>query len=141
VYGLAGLRIGYGFAHAELIRNLLKVKLPFEPGTLSQAAGIAALDDTEFLEKTLANNREGRAYLERALAGLGLKPAPSKANFVMFPLEDESKVNEVYTGMLRRGVIVRPLRGFGLPRCIRITVGTPDENRQAIEALAACIVH
>jgi histidinol-phosphate aminotransferase len=141
VYGLAGLRIGYGFAHAELIRNLLKVKLPFEPGTLSQAAGIAALEDVEFLEKTLANNREGRAYLTRALAGLGLKAAPSKANFVMFPLEDESRVNEVYNGMLRRGVIVRPLRGFGLPRCIRITVGTPDENREAVEALAACTDH
>lgn len=139
VYGLAGLRIGYGFAHAELIRNLLKVKLPFEPGTLSQAAGIAALDDAEFLEKTLANNREGRAYLRGALAGMGLKVAPSKANFVMVPFDDEAQVNAVFNGMLRRGVIVRPLKGFGLPRCLRITVGTPPENREAAEALSAVL--
>jgi histidinol-phosphate aminotransferase len=139
VYGLAGLRIGYGFAHDELIRNLLKVKLPFEPGTLSQAAGIAALEDTEFVEKTLANNRDGRAYLARALSELGLKPAPSKANFLMFPLETESRVNDVCNGVLRRGVIVRPLRGFGLPCCVRITVGTPDENREAVSALAAVL--
>jgi histidinol-phosphate aminotransferase len=139
VYGLAGLRIGYGFAHPELIRNLLKVKLPFEPGTLSQAAGIAALDDSEFVRKTLANNREGRAFLTGALAELGLGVAPSKANFVMFPLDDETTVNEVYNGMLRRGVIVRPLRGFGLPRCVRITVGTTDENREAVAALAAAL--
>jgi len=139
VYGLAGLRIGYGFAHGELIRNLLKVKLPFEPGTLSQAAGIAALEDVEFLDRTLANNREGRAWLSGALPELGLRPAPSKANFLMFPLEDEARVNDVCTAMLRRGVIVRPLRGFGLPRCIRITVGTPDENREAVAALGAAL--
>ena len=135
VYGLAGLRIGYGFAHGELIRNLLKVKLPFEPGSLSQAAGIAALDDREFLEKTLSNNREGREYLTRELASLGLDVAPSRANFVMFPLEDEAEVNAIFESMLRKGVIVRPLRGFGLPRCIRVTVGTPAENREAVAAL------
>jgi histidinol-phosphate aminotransferase len=139
VYGLAGLRIGYGFAHADLIRNLLKVKLPFEPGTLSQAAGIAALEDREFLRKTVENNKEGRAFLTGAIRDLGLDPAPSKANFVMFPLEDETAVNAVFAGMLRRGVIVRPLRGFGLPRCIRITVGTSDENREAVAALGAAL--
>jgi histidinol-phosphate aminotransferase len=138
-YGLAGLRIGYGFAHAELIRNLLKVKLPFEPATLSQAAGIAALEDLEFLAKTLANNLEGRAYLTGELSALGLKVAPSRANFVMFPLENEARVNEVYNAMLRRGVIVRPLKGFGLPRCIRVTVGAPNENREAVSALSAAL--
>jgi histidinol-phosphate aminotransferase len=136
VYGLAGLRIGYGFAHGELIRNLLKVKLPFEPSTLAQAAGLAALDDAGFLARTLANNREGRDYLTGALGAIGLEVAPSRANFVMFPLGGEAEVNRVYDAMLRRGVIVRPLRAFGLPRCIRITVGTPEENRAAVGALA-----
>jgi histidinol-phosphate aminotransferase len=139
VYGLAGLRIGYGFAHDELIRNLLKVKLPFEPGTLAQAAGLAALEDVAFLERTLANNREGRDYLTGALKAFGLEVAPSRANFVMFPLRDEEEVNRVYNGMLRRGVIVRPLRGFGLPRCVRITVGTPEENAAAVGALGALL--
>ncbi|HLF14973.1 MAG TPA: histidinol-phosphate transaminase [Bacteroidota bacterium] len=139
VYGLAGLRIGYGFAHAELIRNLLKVKLPFEPSTLAQAAGLAALEDGGFVERTLANNREGRDYLTGALKELGLDVAHSRANFVMFPLRDEEEVNRVYDGMLRQGVIVRPLRGFGLPRCIRITVGTREENRAAIGALGTVL--
>ena len=139
IYGLAGLRIGYGFAHDELIRNLLKVKLPFEPGTLAQAAGLAALEDVAFLERTLANNREGREYLTRALREFGLEVAPSRANFVMFPLRDEGEVNRVYNGMLRQGVIVRPLRGFGLPRCVRITVGTPEENAAAVAALGALL--
>lgn len=139
VYGLAGLRIGYGFAHAELIRNLLKVKLPFEPGTLSQAAGLAALDDEEFLRRTLENNRAGREMLTAALTGMGLDVAPSRANFVMFPLGDEREVDRVFDGMLRRGVIVRPLRGFGLPQCVRITVGTPEENEAAVSALSAAM--
>ncbi len=139
VYGLAGLRIGYGFAHAELIRNLLKVKLPFEPGTLSQAAGLAALDDEEFLRRTLDNNRAGREMLTAALTGMGLDVPPSRANFVMFPLRDGSEVDRVFDGMLRRGVIVRPLRGFGLPQCVRITVGTPEENEAAVSALSAAL--
>jgi histidinol-phosphate aminotransferase len=139
VYGLAGLRIGYGFAHAELIRNLLKVKLPFEPGTLAQAAGLAALEDSAFLNKTVANNREGRVYLTGALKELGLDPAPSQANFLMFPLPGEDEVNRVIGSMLRQGVIVRPLKGFGLPGCIRITVGTGEENRAAVAALASAL--
>ncbi len=82
IYGLAGVRIGYGFAHDELIRNLLKVKLPFEPSTLAQAAGIAALEDVEFLHRSLANNREGRDYLTGALRELGLEVAPSTRQFL-----------------------------------------------------------
>ncbi len=139
VYGLAGLRIGYGFAHHELIGNLLKVKLPFEPGTLSQAAGLAALDDSTFVERTLANNLEGRAYLSRALKSFGLETPTSRANFVMFALRDEEEVNRIFNGMMRQGVIVRPLRGFGLPRCLRITVGTPEENATAVGALGALL--
>lgn len=138
-YGLAGLRIGYGFAHDELIRNLLKVKLPFEPGTLSQAAGLAALDDTEFVGRTIENNREGRRFLTVAIADLGLEVVPSRANFVMIPAGSEGAVNAICDGMLRRGVIVRPLRAFGLPECLRITVGTPEENRAAVDTLAAAL--
>jgi histidinol-phosphate aminotransferase len=134
-HGLAGLRIGYGFAHGELIRNLLKVKLPFEPSTLAQAAGLAALSDTAHLDRTIANNREGIAFLTGALRDIGVEVAPSHANFVMFSLPGEGEVERVNEGLLRRGVIIRPLAGFGLPCCMRVTAGTPEENRIAVTTL------
>src|SRR6185312_15572208 len=89
IYGLAGARIGYGFAHEDLIANLLKVKLPFEPSTPAEAAGIAALADKEFLHRSLELNARGLWYLSGALAELGLEVVPSEANFVMLPLASE----------------------------------------------------
>src|SRR5437660_7962489 len=86
VYGLAGARIGYGFAHEELIANLLKVKLPFEPSTPAQAAGIAALGDKEFLHRSLELNARGLRFLTSALREMGLTVVPSEANFVMLVL-------------------------------------------------------
>jgi len=140
-HGLAGLRVGYGFAHGELIRNLLKVKLPFEPSTLAQAAGLAALGDAAHLSRTVENNREGVAALARALTDLGLDVAPSHANFVMFALGGKEEVDRVNEGLLRRGVIIRPLGAFGLPQCMRVTAGTPEENGIAISALKAVLAH
>ena len=135
IYGLAGVRIGYGFAHQELIRNLLKVKLPFEPGTLAQAAGIAALEDKEFLHRSLELNARGLRYLTGALEAMGLRPVPSEANFVMVPLESEEETRRVNEALLHDGVIVRPLRAFGLPSCLRITTGTMEENELCMAAL------
>jgi histidinol-phosphate aminotransferase len=144
IYGLAGIRIGYGFAHDRLISNLLKVKLPFEPSTLAQAAGIAALEDSEFLHRSLMVNAAGRRQLAAALEELGLSPVASDANFLMVPCESESAALGIYDALLRHGVIVRPLRAFGLPNCLRITIGTEDQNlvltsalRQVLEAMAA----
>src|SRR5579872_3427247 len=91
VYGLAGARIGYGFAHEELIRNLLKVKLPFEPSTPAQAAGIAALSDKEFLHRSLELNARGLRYLGDGLRDLGLTVVSSEANFIMVVLSDEEQ--------------------------------------------------
>ncbi len=135
IYGLAGARIGYGFAHDLLIRNLLKVKLPFEPSTLAQAAGIAALDDVDFLKRSLASNEAGRKFLFPALQALGLSPVPTEANFFFVPFADERTVEEVFTGLLRHGVIIRPLKAFGLPRAVRITIGTEEQNHVLVEAL------
>ena len=87
IYGLAGVRIGYGFAHEELIRNLLKVKLPFEPSTPAQAAGIGALADKEFLHRSLELNARGLRYLTEGLQDLGMTVVPSQANFVMTVLD------------------------------------------------------
>ena len=135
VYGLAGIRIGYGFAHEELIGNLMKVKLPFEPSTLAQAAGIGALRDEDFLRRSLEVNTAGMKYLLPALGELDLHIVPSGANFFMVVRESEDDVNRIFTGLLKQGVIVRPLRAFGLPHCLRITIGTETENRALVAGL------
>jgi histidinol-phosphate aminotransferase len=135
VYGLAGVRVGYGFAHEELISNLLKVKLPFEPSALAQVAGIAALDDREFVDRSLELNARGRRTLTESLRNLGFEVIPSEANFVMVPIESPDKATALTEDLLRRGIIVRPLSAFGLPQCIRISTGSDQDNRMLIEAL------
>jgi histidinol-phosphate aminotransferase len=135
VYGLAGIRIGYGFAHEDLIRNLLKVKLPFEPSTLAQAAGIAALNDKEFLHRSLELNARGLHFITRALEELDLNPVPSDANFVMVPLADERQAARITEELFRRGIAIRPLTAFGLPNCIRISTGTDEENHMFVDAM------
>jgi histidinol-phosphate aminotransferase len=133
-YGLAGARIGYGFAHEELIRNLLKVKLPFEPSTPAQAAGIAALADKEFLHRSLELNARGLRYLTESLRELGLPLAPTEANFVMIAMPSEGEAMRVFEELLSQGVVVRPLKAFGLPDCLRVSTGTDEDNRFCIEA-------
>jgi histidinol-phosphate aminotransferase len=135
VYGLAGVRIGYGFAHEDLIKTLLKVKLPFEPSSLAQAAGIAALEDKAFLHRSLEMNARGMRSVSKALRGLGLNVVPSDANFYMLVFESEQQAASFVEGLLRQGVIVRPLRAFGLPHCVRISIGTDEENEFAIECV------
>src|SRR3954451_6114325 len=115
IYGLAGVRIGYGFAHESLITNLLKVKLPFEPSTLAQAAGIGALADKEFLHRSLELNARGLRMLSAGLADLGLPVVPSEANFVMTVFPTAEDANRIFEDLLARGVVVRPLKAFGLP--------------------------
>ncbi|HVT93981.1 MAG TPA: histidinol-phosphate transaminase [Bryobacteraceae bacterium] len=137
VYGLAGARIGYGFAHEELIRNLLKVKLPFEPGTLGQAAGIGALADKEFLHRSLELNARGMKFLSSAMAEMGFRVTPSEANFLMVELADAAQASKLVEDLLRQGVIVRPLGAFGLPQCVRISIGTDQDNQRAVDALSS----
>jgi len=134
IYGLAGIRIGYGFAHEELIRNLLKVKLPFEPSTPAQAAGIGALADKEFLHRSLELNARGLRYLTAGLADAGAVVVPSEANFVMAVLPSEQDANRIFEELLSQGVIVRPLKAFGVPQAIRISTGTDEDNRLCVEA-------
>ena len=135
-YGLAGARIGYGFAHEELIRNLLKVKLPFEPSTPAQAAGVAALADKEFLHRTLELNARGLRLLAAGLADLGLQVVPSEANFLMMVMASEQEALAVFEELLSQGVVVRPLKAFGLPNCLRISTGADEDNQLALEAFA-----
>src|SRR6266545_3815653 len=127
-YGLAGARIGYGFAHEELIRNLLKVKLPFEPSTPAEAAGVAALSDQEFLHRSLELNARGLRFLGEGLRGLGVTVVPSEANFVMTVLPTELEAARIFEELLAQGVVVRPLKAFGLPNCLRVSTGTDEDN-------------
>jgi histidinol-phosphate aminotransferase len=135
VYGLAGVRVGCGFAHEELIANLLKVKLPFEPSAPAEAAALGALSDKEFLHRSLAQNARGLRLFSESFREMGLRVAPSEANFAMLVLPDESSASRIVEDLLRQGVIVRPLKATGLPNCIRISTGTDEENERCVEAM------
>lgn len=135
IYGLAGVRIGYGFAHERLITNLLKVKLPFEPSTLAQAAGIGALADKEFLHQSLEVNARGLKFLTTSLREIGLTVVPSEANFVMVVLPSPEHAARLTQELLTQGIIIRPLASFGLPNCVRISTGTNEDNRRCVEAI------
>jgi histidinol-phosphate aminotransferase len=135
-YGLAGIRIGYGLAHGDLIAQLLKIKLPFEPSGLAQAGAIAALDDADFLARTLELNARALGTLNDGLRGLGYTVTPSNANFVMVPLESADEARELTRRLLEQGVIVRPLAAFGLPHAIRISTGTMAEMEMCLSAIA-----
>ncbi len=134
-YGLAASRVGYGFAHEELISVLLKVKLPFEPSGVAEAAAIGAIEDREFMLRTVAHNAKGLAYLYENLSALDLRVVPSAANFVMLVFTSPREAAQTFEGLLARGVIVRPLAATGLPNCLRVSVGTADENEYLITAL------
>jgi len=140
IYGLAGVRIGYGFARQELITDLLKVKLPFEPSTPAQAAGIAALADKEFVHRSLELNARGLRLLVASFQEMGLKVVPSEANFVMVEFPNGAQAGRVVEDMLTQGVIVRPLRAFGLPQCIRISTGTDADNQRCVTAMQKAVL-
>ncbi|MGH9612094.1 MAG: aminotransferase class I/II-fold pyridoxal phosphate-dependent enzyme, partial [Bryobacteraceae bacterium] len=108
---------------------------PFEPSTLAEAAGIGALADKEFLHRSLEVNARGLRLLEKSLVEMGLHVIPPEANFVMVELASDAQAEQMTTDLLKRGIVIRPLKSFGLPRCVRISIGTDEENRIAIEAI------
>jgi histidinol-phosphate aminotransferase len=131
ISGLAGLRVGYAVADAELAGILERARHPFNLNVLAEVAALAALDDREHLEKTLSNNHDGLRYLRRELAKLGIETWPSEANFLL-----ARPGPGAYEQLLRQGLIVRPLGGFGMPDHVRITVGLPEQNERLVKALA-----
>ncbi|MGQ9780146.1 MAG: histidinol-phosphate transaminase [Bacillota bacterium] len=137
IYGLAGLRVGYGIGPRGLISLLYRVKEPFNVNLLAQKAALAALNDEDHLRRSREMNAAGREQLYRGLAALGLRWLPSQANFVLVDLGREAR--PVYEGLLRQGVIVRPADVFGLPHCLRVTVGTPTQNERFLRALASVL--
>lgn len=132
IFGLAGLRLGYGIAHPELIAAFEKVRQPFNINSIAQAGALAALDDDAHTQRTRTNNASGLKFFTEALAELGLEFVPSAANFVLVKVGEGQKVFET---MQRQGVIVRPMGGYQLGEWIRITVGTPAENERCLAGL------
>ena len=132
IFGLAGLRLGYGIGHPELIAALEKVRQPFNINSIAQAGAMAALDDQQHLTRTRANNALGLDYLQNTFRELGLEFVPSHANFVLVRVGDGQRV---FNELQKLGIITRPMAGYQLPEWIRVTVGTPEENTRCIVAL------
>jgi histidinol-phosphate aminotransferase len=132
IFGLAGLRVGYALASAEIADLMNRVRQPFNVNNLAIAAAVAALDDHLFVAESYELNRRGMEQLVAGLKRLGLEHIPSHGNFVTFRAGDGAAVNQK---LLRQGVIVRPIGGYGLPEWLRVTIGTEPENARFLEAL------
>jgi len=131
-YGLAGLRVGFGLAQTELTDLLNRVRQPFNVNSAAQAAAVAALGDEAFLQRSYEINRQGLERLQAAFRERGLEYVPSYGNFVLVRVGDAAAV---YERLLRAGVIVRPVGGYGLPQWLRVSIGLPDENAAFLAAL------
>ena len=136
IYGLAGLRIGYGIGHPEFVSALEKVRQPFNTNAIAQAGAMAALDDDHHLSKTREFNTKGLHFFESLCTKLGCELVPSSANFVLMKVGDGQAV---FHALQKQGVITRPMGGYGLPEWIRLSVGTTDENQKAADALVAAL--
>lgn len=133
IYGLAGLRVGFALTGAENADLLNRVRLSFNQNAIGQAAALAALDDEEHLTKSVAMNRAGKALLSSELSAMGLKVFPAWGNFLMVDTGKDGQA--LFNALLRRGIIVRPTTAWDLPTCLRITVGTEEQNHALLLAL------
>lgn len=138
-YGLAGLRIGYAMAIPEIIGLMERVQLPFVVNQLAMSAAWAALDDNDFLDKTIANNQQGMAFMQRKFQSMGLSYLPSQANFITFDCGQEAL--PVYEGLLQKGIIVRPLNPYQLPQHLRVSIGTSAQNNYFLDILPQCLTN
>ena len=136
-YGLAGMRVGYGVTSPEIAGYINRVRLPFNVPSVAQAAALAALDDQAHVDRSVRVNVEGMAQLTDGLGRLGLRVFPSAANFLLVGLGRDAA--PVYEALLRRGVIVRPLRPAGLLQHLRVSIGTAEENARALAAFAEVV--
>jgi len=133
IYGLAGVRLGYGIASPEIIASLARLHVSFNVNRLSQMAGIAALDDHEHVRKGKAANDAGKEYLHAAYKKLGLFYLPTFANFIFVDFPKDSQV--IFEALQRKGIITRTIKEYGFPNALRITIGTDEQNRKLIKAL------
>jgi histidinol-phosphate aminotransferase len=136
LYGLAGLRIGYGIADKEIISLMHRVRQPFNVNAPAQWGALAALDDREHVRRSLENNRQGLNYLTAEFARLGIEYVPSHANFILLRV---GKGEDVFNRLLAQGIIVRPMAGYQFPEYLRVTIGTMRENRKFIDGLRKAV--
>lgn len=132
-YGLAGLRVGYALSSPSVANLLNRVRQAFNVNSIALAAAVAALEDRDHLQKSVVVNRDGMGQVEAGLDALGLRRYPSRGNFIL--IDCGRPAGPVYESMLRQGVIVRPVGNYQLPNHLRITIGTPGQNRRMLEAL------
>ncbi len=137
-YGLAGLRLGYGIGAAPVIRELRKAGQPFNVNLMAQAAGVAALDDDDFVQRGREVYREARAYIEASCGEMQLDFVRTTTNFMLIDVGDGAAVAQ---RLLERGVIIRAMVGYGLPQYIRVTFGMPEQNQRFVESLRKIIKH
>ncbi len=135
---LAGLRVGYGVADPHGVSLLNRIRAPFNVNALGQAAAVAALGDESHLRECLSMIEAGRHYLYDQFAAMRLKYVPSRANFILVDVGRSAL--EVFHWLLKEGVIVRPMQSFGMDTALRVTVGTPEENRRFVRALKKVLV-
>lgn len=136
IFGLASLRVGYGYGSPAMAGLLNRVRQPFNVNAIGQAAALAALDDRSFVERCVRANREGLAQLTAGFCRFGLESVSSEANFLLVKVGDGARV---FVELQRRGVIVRPVKPYGLPEWIRVTVGRPEQNERLLAELAAVL--
>ncbi len=129
IYGLAGLRIGYGITTSEIAELINKVRQPFNTNSLAQAGALAALADRKHVEKSVALNNEGKQFLYQSFQQLGISYIPTEANFIMFETTQDAK--EVFNTLMKQGVIIRPMG----PKRLRVTIGLPEENKRFVAEL------
>jgi histidinol-phosphate aminotransferase len=133
-YGLAGLRIGYALGDTPVLEVMNKLRTPFNLTGVSQAAAIAALDDTEHVNRSIRENASERARLTKGLTELGLRPVRSHANFIFIDIGPDAQ--ELYNELLHEGVIVRPLGWMGMPEAMRVSVGVKEENDKLLAVMS-----
>jgi histidinol-phosphate aminotransferase len=138
IYSLAGLRIGFGIAHALIIQSLMKLYLPFNVGILDQAAALTVLEEKDFLKEIKRINQEGKRYLYKVLDDLGLEFIPTDANFILIRV---GQATRVYEELLKKGIIVRDMTLWRLPDHIRVTISLPENNERFIRELRTLLTN
>jgi histidinol-phosphate aminotransferase len=132
-HGLAGLRVGYGLGHPELLQYFGRLRNSFSVSVAAEAAAVAALSDEAHIRRTVENNAVGAAWLMDQLSELRVRAVPTSANFIYFETEDDA--NDLSKRMQAEGIIIRSLAPWGIPRGLRVTIGTPEQNQRFVEAL------
>ena len=133
VHGLAGIRLGYGVGHPDLIECLNRIRSPFNASSVAQAAGMAALDDYEHITRSVETNQREMKFLTEELTLMGVRYTPSVGNFLL--IDSGRDCEEDFIRLLHEGVIVRPMKLYGFPTSLRVTVGTHGDNEKFLEAL------